>query len=325
MAFFWILLVPGSGQEVWGQTRDGGCLKLFPLSSGVPDPLFGPGLDEMSEGEPPPFFVTQRGEVCRTLRDEPSDPAWQAAMDRAPSPGKAFLLSAALPGAGQWFLGQDRWPAYLAVEAWAWLQFLDWRREGRHLQKQYKDMAWFVARRVSTGPRTDAGWEYYEALTNFHSSGAYDSDPLTPGVQPEENPETFNGSIWALAQEIYLPSDVETPVDEESDPYQRAFSYYLSRAYAPELAWDWGTDQLLQEEYGSLIEEADEALRSSTGMVGVILANHLLSAVDALVSGRLGIAGEIEPAVEFLLLPGPYHTQGVALQIRLPSPFANVR
>ncbi|NNM03965.1 MAG: hypothetical protein HKO65_02595, partial [Gemmatimonadetes bacterium] len=237
----------------------------------------------------------------------------QAAVDRAPTPGKAFLFSAVLPGAGQWYLGQDRWPAYVAIEAWAWVQLLDWRREGHNLEDQYKNLAWFVARRVSTGPRTDAGWEYYESLTKFQSSGAYDSDPLDPGVQPEENPATFNGSIWALAREIYLPGDPETPLDEESDPYQRAFEYYLSRAYAPELAWDWGANSLLKDEYASLIEEADEALRSSTSMIGVILANHLLAAVDALVSGRLGIVGEAEPTLELRLLPGPYPSRSVAL------------
>ena len=50
---------------------------------------------------------------------------------RTPEPGKAFLFSAVLPGAGQWFMDQDRWPAYLAVELWAWIQFLDSRREGQ--------------------------------------------------------------------------------------------------------------------------------------------------------------------------------------------------
>jgi hypothetical protein len=74
-----------------------------------------------------------------------------------------------------------------------------------------------------------------------------------------------------------------------------------------------------------LIKESDEALRKSTGMIGIILANHLLSAVDALVSGRLGIAGEVDPAVRVMLLPGPFNTQEVALRVRLPSPLDYVR
>jgi len=246
----------------------------------------------------------------------------QAALAREPEPGKAFLLSAALPGGGQWFLGQDRWPAYLAVEIWAWVQFLDRRREGRSLRKDYKDLAWLVARRVSAGRRTDGGWDYYEALTKFETSGSYDTDPLAPGVQPEQDVETYNGSIWLLAREIYYPEDPDNPVEEGSEPYEKAYNYYLSRAYGPQLAWDWGTNNLHRAEYAALIRDADEALRNSTKMIGVILGNHLLSAVDALVSGRLKIQGQAEPAVSLNITPGPFRNRQVALSVRLPDPMA---
>jgi hypothetical protein len=78
---------------------------------------------------------------------------------------------------------------------------------------------------------------------------------------------------------------------------------------------------LHQEEYAGLIRDSDEALRSSTSMIGVILANHLLSAVDALVSGRLGIAGQDEPSLQVSLLPGPMNTREIGLRVRLPTPF----
>jgi len=312
------LLIPGAVQSARGQTSKGACLdpEPRPLEHRLPSP--GRPVQAESQDTPPALFISPQGKLCQNFDFrgmEEADP--QVALDRAPKPGKAFLFSAVIPGTGQWLLGQDRWPAYLAVELWAWIEFLDWRREGHSLQTQYKDLAWLVARRISTGPRTDAGWEYYEALTHFQSSGAYDSDPLRSGVQPEADPTTFNGSIWALAQEIYLP---ENPVPEGSEPYDRAFDYYLSRAYAPGLAWDWSNNTLHQEEYTGLIKEADEALRSSTGMIGVILANHLLSAVDALVSGRLGVAGKAEPLIQVHLTPGPFSTRAIALQVRLITP-----
>lgn len=308
----------------WSQTPGPGCLSPLPQPPGAgPEFAATPTTTRPAE-DPPELIATDQGHLCRRFRVEPSIRVdEQAATDRVPSPGKGFLLSAALPGAGQWYLGQNRWPAYLAVEAWAWLQFIDWRRKGHRLQGQYRDLAWFVARRVSTGRRTEAGWDYYEALTKFQSSGAYDADPLTAGVQPEQDPRTFNGSIWVLAQEIYIPQDPEIPVDEGSEPYQQAFDYYMSRAYAPAFAWDWGSNTLHKEKYGILIREADEALRSSTGMIGVILANHLLSAVDALVSGRLGVAGEQDPTARFLLQPGPFDARSAAFQLRIPDPFSH--
>ncbi len=197
-------------------------------------------------------------------------------------------------GNGSW--ARDRWPAYMAVELWAWIQFLDWRREGHRLQTQYKDLAWLVARRISTGPRTDAGWEYYEALTHFQSSGAYDSDPLSLRRPAGRRPHDLQ---W-----IDLGSRPGTlPSGKPREPRPRRARIRTRRhptttwpePMPPGLAWDWGTSTLHQEEYTGLIRDSDEALRSSTGMIGVILANHLLSAVDALVSGRLGIAGKADP------------------------------
>jgi hypothetical protein len=308
LGWSWIILLLGTAQEVGGQVARAGCLEPLPKPPSI----------QASESLGPDYYISGDGHLCKPF-------SWQGAIDRAPDPGKAFLLSSILPGSGQWYLGQGRWPAYLAMEAWAWIQFLDLRREGHNLQSQYKDLAWLVARRVSTGRRTDGGWEYYESLTKYQASGAFDSDPVLDGIQPEPDPITFNGSIWTLAQEIYLPEDPVNPIDENSDPFQKASQYYQSRAYAPELAWDWGTNTLHQEEYSTLIREADEALRSSTGMVGVILANHLLSAVDALVSGRLNIAGQTEPSLQAMLVPGPFNTRSVGLRIRLPNPLANVR
>jgi hypothetical protein len=320
------ILASGSNGAAWAQPADDACPR--PILHPERD-LF-PGQARRGSGRLQPetdsLFISPSGHLCRTFSIEPAEIAsFQVATDRAPEPGRAFLLSSALPGVGQWYLGQQRWPAYLAVEVWAWIQFLDWRREGRRLQAQYRDLAWLVARRVSTGRRTDAGWDYYEALVQFRASGAYDADPNRAGIQPEDDSETFNGYVWGLAQEIFLPQDPEIPVEEGSESYQKAFQYYESRAYAPALAWDWGTNNLHREEYATLIREADEALRSSTGMVGVILANHLLSAVDALVSGRLGIAGRSEPSLELRLVPGPFCRSQIAISARIPSPFAHDR
>lgn len=320
------LLGYGISRPALAQRPSTGCWRVLqsPFQSDLP--ALAPILLEPSSTSPDssPFFVSSTGHLCRSFSPEvQSDIPEQSEADETGRPGKAFLLSAAVPGGGQWYLGQERWPAYLAVELWAWVQFLDRRREGHRLERQYKDLAWYVARRVSSGPRNDAGWEYYEALTKFQSSGAYDRDPEAPGVQPEVDPSTYNGFVWSLALEIYLPEDSESSVEEDSDPYQKAFDFYLSRAYAPSLAWDWGNNTLHRERYGNLIKDSDEALRSSTSMIGVILANHLLSAVDALVSGRLGIAGEAEPSVRLSLAPGPFHRTSVSLHFRLPDPLSH--
>lgn len=307
------LLHPGtpvSAQEA------GGCLRppLLPVSSGLqaPGPASGPDGTRL--------FLSPEGRLCQAfLPVDPGGGGPQTIEERTPTPGRAFLLSAAVPGLGQKRLGQNRWVAYGAVELWAWIQYFRKRREGRALQERYRDLAWFVARRVSVGPRVDGDFEYYEAMTQYGASGAYDTRPDEGGVQPEEDPETFNGSIWALAREIFFLDDTGGPPDPASDHYQKALRYYMSRAYRPSQAWNWTNNALQQAEFSELIRLSDENLRRGTTMVGIIIANHLLSSVDALVTGRLLQERASEPLVGLSLVPGPFDQEALALSVRIPT------
>lgn len=287
------------------------------------DPIVAPTLGKVkSEGgrDSPELFVSTRGHLCETLRPPASLPGHQATEIAFPSPGRAFLYSALVPGGGQYLQGQGRWTAYLAAELWAWIQFIGRRREGRALQDDYRDLAWLVARRVSSGRRIDGNWEYYESMSQFQSSGAYDASPELGGVQPEQDPVTYNGSLWVLAQEIFIPEDPSTPVSSDSEPFLRALAYYTARAYPSHLTWDWGDDALHQLEFQDLIRRSDDNLRRSTTMVGIILANHLLSAVDALISSRL--RAQRSPGDHLQLIPHPTSGRDVgwALSLRLPLP-----
>lgn len=200
-----------------------------------------------------------------------------------PSAGRAALLSAVLPGAGQYALGQRRSWVYLALETVGWAFWADRRSAGKDLRTRYRDFAWTEAR-LWTGARIDGDFEYYERMSKWRSSGLFDADPATEGVQPEADPATFNGATWVLATGIFLPGDGSTP---ETDPrYQSALEYYRDRAYGPELLWDWTGKEAEQEEFGSLIRRSDDRFRQATNLLGLVLANHAVSMVDAYVSAR---------------------------------------
>lgn len=207
---------------------------------------------------------------------EPQAPEWSG-----PSTS-ATLRSLALPGWGQWVLGQRRGAAYAAAEAALWVVWADRRARAGDLRRGYRDLAWTTAR-GGTGDRRDGPWSYYETLTKWKRSGAFDRDPSAPGIQPEEDPATFNGSVWSLARAIHLGGGGGGPGDPR---HAAAVAWYGERAYGPDFLWDWtGRDQALAE-YRDLIDGSDRRFRQATTALGAVLANHLFSAADAFLSSR---------------------------------------
>jgi hypothetical protein len=197
----------------------------------------------------------------------------------ASAAGRSLLV----PGWGQWHLGQRRGWGYALLEAGLWAAHLELRASGRDYRDQYRDVAWSNAR-IPSGDRVEGPWAYYEAMTEWVRSGVFDSDPTHAGIQPESDPSTFNGAKWALARGIYLPPG---PAPVETDPaYQKALAYYEEHAYGAQYLWDWtGKDAALQQ-YRHLIDRSDQRFREASAALGAVLANHVLSAIDAYLSAR---------------------------------------
>lgn len=215
---------------------------------------------------------------------------WSGAIDSVqaqvgPSEGRAFFSSLLVPGLGQYQQRRRRWLLYAGVEVTAAVLYVDRRGDGRSLRRRYRNLAWDVARDgLSEGPRVDGNFVYYETLSKWARSGAWDADPDAADLQPETDPDTFNGSIWALASQIF---DLD-PADPEGSPgYQNALDYYGERGYGPAYLWDWGGSPGSRETFGALIEESDSRFRAARQAVGILIANHLLSALDGLITARL--------------------------------------
>ena len=112
---------------------------------------------------------------------------------------------------------------------------------------------------------------------------------IYPGVQPEDDTDTFNGATWKLARDIFLPLGA----GEDHPLFAKALEYYEGRAYPPGLLWDWTGKEERLKEYRDLIKRSDEALRTASVVLGAVVANHLLSAVDAFVSSHLPVEGSV--------------------------------
>ena len=235
--------------------------------------------------------------------------------DAEPSigPAQAFLYSALVPGLGQRKLGKGRWLAYLAVEGATWIAFGQARRSATDGREQYRDLAWDVSRTFS-GPRVEGDFPYYEAMENFEISGAFDTDPGTPGVQPQMDLSSFNGRAWLLATEIHFsPGANPLPGDPE---YTAALAEYQVRAYDERFEWSWAGQSPAWTDYMGLIESSDRSFRRASGFLGVVIANHLISGIDAYLTSKIQGSGSDRTEAQIRLEPRA-DTRGVQVVLRI--------
>jgi hypothetical protein len=183
---------------------------------------------------------------------------------------------------------QDRAAVYLAAEVYLLSRFLQLDREASREATRFQTLAFNVARRPYMPERTDTVFEYYEQMERFSESGVYDTDP-GPAFAPETNPFTYNGSVWLLARRTFW-TDPNVPPDPMSQAYINALNFYLNNAVTHGFQWNWQNHSLEHEEYRQSIRRSDNTYRRAQDQVGLLLANHVLSAVDALISARLAAA-----------------------------------
>jgi hypothetical protein len=214
------------------------------------------------------------GAVRRSLR---------AALDRVP-PHAAPLASLLVPGLGQARLRQGRAVAYLAAEAFLLLQYGKDLGEAHRNERDYREIARTIARRGFVASPPDTVWQYYEKLSTYIESGAY-SQTISGRVVPETDTTTYNGAQWDLARRQF---GVTTDPGEVGSPaYERALEMYAERAVRQPYRWSWRNAQLEKDIYVRTIARANGAYRRATLDISAVIANHLLSAVDAFAVVRL--------------------------------------
>lgn len=260
------------------------------------------GANENSAGAPPPLVSPRAvarafGTVPAPRRStaEPAGPAGshvagiaradKRAALRARSEWWAPAASAIVPGAGQARLRQDRFVAYLAVEGFLWARYAVDHRAGVEQRSQYRDLALRVSRAPFPGPKPQGDFEYYERMEHWIASGVYDADP-GPGLVPESDTTTFNGAMWLLARKTYWQSP-STPPPTGSPAYDAAIRFYQRYAVQPAFQWSWRDTPLHQDIYRRHIRASNDAFRRTITDLGAVIANHVLSTVDAYVSLRL--------------------------------------
>ena len=217
-------------------------------------------------------------------------PSWTLESVEAPHPAWLTTLSSALlPGTGQLLRGQDRGVVYLIAEAFFLERFISLWSRARGDEAQYRDLAFRVARAGFAPTRADTVFEYFEQMGVFVESGAFDTDP-GPALVPPTDESSYNGHTWALARETFFP-DPDASLDTASVEYRTALDFYRRRAVGPNFYWSWRTAVLERDLFRQSIVQGDDAFRRASAQLGLLLANHFLSMVDAFVSQRLARRG----------------------------------
>src|SRR5207249_4896132 len=232
------------------------------------------------------------------------DPAAPPPAPLPPRHARLWVRPAAsllLPGSGQLLARQDRGTVYLAVELYSVARIIQLTHAGRRDADRFRELAFDVARRGFTAVPRDTVFEYYKTMQRFTESGQFDRGP-GPAFAPETDTATFNGSVWLLARRTFW-SDPGTPPDPMSPEYLRAVQFYQQHAVGPGFLWSWRNKPLEQGVFRETIHRSDDAFRTAQNVVGVLLANHVASAVDALISSRLSAAAGRRTALHMTLGP----------------------
>ena len=219
------------------------------------------------------------------------------------------VTSALIPGSGQLLAGNERGVLYLAAEAFLMLRFWSLRSEGRRNRDAFRDLAFSVARAPFRPARRDTVFKYFEVMESYLESGPFSTGSGSELVPPVDE-STFNGRIWLLARQTFLP-DPDSPPDTSSDEYRRALDFYAERAIGANFQWSWRDAGLERDLFSQSIRRSDDAFRMATQYLGLVLVNHLVSAIDGFVTQRLGSQTSVNTAIA----AGPDRGQEVVARV----------
>jgi len=195
---------------------------------------------------------------------------------RAHLPAKRYaaIVSAIVPGGGQFILGNDRFIAYAAVEFLTWLKYAKDVHEKSTSEASFRDIARRVARANFSTVTPDGNWTYYEAMRDYLESGNYSLSDTR--LVPETDVTTFNGYTWQVARNTMPDSAAQ-------------LAYYQSHAAGPDFRWSWRNAQLQFDQFKRTTENRNDAARAMTRDLTIIGLNHVLSVVDAFATFRLEV------------------------------------
>lgn len=216
--------------------------------------------------------------------------------------GKAVLLSAMLPGAGQIYAG-DNWQGYvyMGIEAAAWALAISYNMQGKDKDKEFKRFA-------------DQNWN--EAVyRDMEYSLATNPDPSINRQSPNHflgDRDVWNALPWTGGSDNkskYLPNNFthELPRDRSQQFYEMIGKYLTQFGFG----WVdqnqdntttiglWDGHSGYANNYADMRYKSNQLLEMSNNMFMAVMLNHVVSAVHAALSVQKKNTSMVETSFGF--------------------------
>ncbi len=210
----------------------------------------------------------------------PRDPAIK-------SPAKALFLSALLPGAGEYYAGNRKRAAiFLGLEALGWALWSTWDGKGNDIVDEFRATA-----REEWSPQDYLNWRLssrsrFSSLTHALPCSLYIVNDGIDGLGdcPESEAQQYYELIGKYDQFVSGWSDL---TDANGSPVQPS---------AVDSVEHFNSDKRLT--YEGRRDDSNKWLERASTVSGLILVNHVLSAIDASRVARDTAAGKTAAAID---------------------------
>ena len=237
------------------------------------------------------------------------EPASRAKGREGKSSKRAFLLSALVPGLGEWYAGsKKRGLAFLGAEAALVGLWAAWRSKGNDLEEEFRAVAdehWdpeeYIAWRTS--PISDNSSITHELPCGEHMEKFY-----VPARREWLNQLQAGEELGALDRSAAFggcaPSEIQQYYEliGKYDQFVSGWDDVVRRGTGNSVGWaevdsveNFRSERRLR--YEGQRNESNRFLKRASTVSGVILINHVISAIDAARVARARAAGADEAAL----------------------------
>ncbi|MCF7885738.1 MAG: hypothetical protein K9M80_04505 [Candidatus Marinimicrobia bacterium] len=206
------------------------------------------------------------------------------------SPALAFMMSAVVPGAGQFYAGKKWWSlGFLGVEALGWGLWYDRKTYGEDLEDEYKQFA-------------DNNWNFERWIDEWVSnSDLYVASHGIHVVLVDEKDNIIEGSSFEVGEDYYQKKEEMFNQYSQQNPDDilavKSRDYYENIGKYHQFAAGWEdyndisqSDTVvvagMRKDYVHQRDKSNQALKFATKSLTVVMFNHLFSALHAQIAAK---------------------------------------